>query len=95
MTNAITDRVQALEQRLKALKAKGRRIEARKRAQDGRRERRDETRRHILVGAIVLARVKEGQFPEEDLKRWLDAALSRQEDRELFDLPRAGEQGSE
>jgi len=52
----INERIEALEERLKQLKAKQQRIEARRRSLESRRSRRDDTRRKILVGAIVLAR---------------------------------------
>jgi len=44
-------------------------------------------RRKVLVGAIVLARVDQGLLPELELRTWLDAALTRADDRALFDLP--------
>jgi hypothetical protein len=56
------------------------RIEARRRA------RRDDTRRKILVGAIVLAKVEQGVIQESVLRSWLDGALTRQDDRALFGL---------
>jgi hypothetical protein len=52
----------------------------------------DDTRRKILVGAIVLAKVEQGVLAESVLRRWLDAALSRPDDRELFNLPVGGDE---
>jgi len=87
----ITDRIESLEERLKKLKAKHQQIEARKRTLASRRERREDTRRKILVGAIVLAKVDQGVLEESTLRRWLDGALTRTDDRQLFGLkqPRA------
>ena len=53
----LNDRVTALEERLKQLKAKQQQVEARKRAFDARQARKNDTRRKILAGAIVLAKV--------------------------------------
>ena len=49
--------------------------------------RRDDTRRQILAGAIVLARVEQGQISESEFRGWLDTALTRPDDRALFELP--------
>jgi len=73
-----------LEDRLRQLKAREQAVEARRRALESRRERKADTRRKILVGAIVLAKVERGEISDADLRRWLDAGLSRADDRALF-----------
>ena len=83
----LDERITALEGRLKQLKAKQQRVEARRRAIDSRRARKQDTRRKVLVGAIVLARVEQGRLSEAELRGWLDEALERADDRALFDLP--------
>ncbi len=83
----LDERISALEGRLRQLKAKQQRVEARRRAIDSRRARKEDTRRKVLVGAIVLARVEHGRLPETELRGWLDEALERVDDRALFDLP--------
>ncbi len=83
----LDDRISALEERLKQLKAKQQRVEARRRTLESRRARKEDTRRKVLVGAIVLARVEQGRLPEAELRSWLDEALERADDRALFDLP--------
>jgi len=47
--------------------------------------------KNFLVGAIVLAKVEQGVLEDSVLRGWLDAALSREDDRALFGLtePRA------
>jgi len=75
-----------LEEKLRQLKARQQAVEARRRTLESRRERKADTRRKILVGAIVLAKVERGEISESDLKRWLDQALVRAEDRALFGL---------
>jgi len=61
-------------------------VEARRRTLESRRSRKADTRRKILVGAIVLAKVERGEIADSDLRRWLDGALTRSDDRELFGL---------
>jgi hypothetical protein len=78
--------IAALEEKLRQLKAREQAIEARRRSLESRRQRKADTRRKILVGAIVLARVEQGRLPEAELRGWLDQALTREDDRALFGL---------
>jgi hypothetical protein len=86
MASAITDRIGTLEVRLRELSARQQRSEARQRTVVHRRERREETRRKVLVGAVVLARVEQGLLKESELHEWLDGTVIRAEDRALFSL---------
>ena len=88
----LDERISTLETKLKQLKIRQQRIDARARALTARRERKDDTRRKILIGAIVLARVDQGRIPQADLTAWLDEALTRPDDRALFDLPPQAQQ---
>lgn len=81
-----TEKIDALEQRLKQLKVQRNRSEARKRTLEARRTRREDTRRKILVGAVVLAKVEQGVMDADQLRSWLDGALKREDDRALFSL---------
>ena len=83
----LDDRISGMEAKLKQLKVRQQRIDARARALASKRERKDDTRRKILIGAIVLARVDQGRISQADLTAWLDEALTRPDDRALFDLP--------
>ena len=83
----LDDRIAGLEERLKQLKTRQARLEARKRSLASRRVRKDDTRRKILIGAVVQAKVDQGVLEEVVLRQWLDAALTREDDRALFDLP--------
>ena len=74
------------ERRLSQLKARQERLETRLRYLQSAKARKDETRRKILAGAILLAKVGSGDFDSRTFKRWLDKALTRKDDRELFDL---------
>ena len=74
------------EATLKQAKAAKQQIEARKRAADSKLKRSQDTRRKILVGATILAKVERGEWPQDKLLAMLDAALTRADDRALFDL---------
>ena len=54
MATKIAERIDSLEARLKRLKAQQQRAQARARTVQNRTARREDTRRKILVGAIVL-----------------------------------------
>lgn len=83
----IEDRIAALEAKLKQEKAKKQQIEARKRAIETKKKRSEDTRRKILIGASILAKVERGEWPQDKLLAMLDASLTRADDRALFDLP--------
>ena len=83
----IDDTITALETRLKQAKAKKQQIEARKRAVEAKKKRSDDTRRKVLVGAVILAKVERGEWPKDKLLAMLDSNLTRADDRALFDLP--------
>jgi len=80
------ERIQALEQKLKQLKQLQLRREAKARSVALHRTRREEMRRKFLVGAVVLAKVEAGEIEESMLKQWMRPALSKPEDRDLFNL---------
>ena len=83
----LDERITTLETKLKQLKARQARIEARKKALLSRRARKDDTRRKILIGATILARIDRHELDHADLEAWLDEHLIRPEDRALFELP--------
>ena len=71
----IEERIAALETKLKQEKAKKQQIEARKRAAESKAKRSIDTRRKILVGAVILAKVDHGEWPKERLREWMDKAV--------------------
>lgn len=83
----IEDTIAALEAKLKQAKARKQKLEARKRAAERKVERSQDTRRKILVGAAILAKVERDEWPKEKLLAMLDSTLTRDDDRALFDLP--------
>jgi hypothetical protein len=59
-------------------------------------EKKRDTRRKILVGAAVLAKVERGEWPQQDLNLMMDGFLSRPLERELFGLDvEAGDKADE
>ncbi len=86
----LDERIATLKERLQQLKAQQQRVAARQKSLESRRQRKADTRRKILVGAIVLARVEQHRIPETELRAWLDEALTRPDDRALFDLAAVG-----
>jgi hypothetical protein len=80
---SIDERIAALETKLKQEKAKKQQIEARKRAAL-KVSRQQDTRRKILVGAAILAKVERGEWPKDKLLAMLDVALTRADDRALL-----------
>ena len=87
----LDDQIATLEDKLKNLKLPQQRSDERKRAIAAQRERKLDTRRKILIGGIVLTKIKDGALAESELRKWLDAALTRADDRELFGLTSEGE----
>ena len=85
----LDDQIETLQTKLAQLKVRQQRIEARARALTSRRARKEDTRRKILLGAIVMAKVEQGEMDSALLQRWLDGALTRKDDRALFELPPA------
>ena len=86
----LDERIAALQGRLQQLKAQQQRVASRQKSIESRRQRKTDTRRKILVGATVLARVEQKRIPETELRAWLDEALTRTDDRALFNLAAGG-----
>ena len=86
MSQKLNEQISTLEQRLKQLKARQQVLTQRQRAFESRQARKNDTRRKILIGALVLARVEQGRFAKGELRSWLDEALTRADDRALFGL---------
>ena len=58
-------------------------------------EKKRDTRRKILIGAAVMARVERGEWPQSDFLRMMDGFLSRPHERVLFGLDGDGGAGDE
>ena len=82
----LQERIAKLELKLQQEKAKQAQIEAKQRAMAKKKNHADDTRRKILVGAIVLNKVAIGDWPEEKFTNMVDTHLTRDDDRALFGL---------
>ena len=82
----LDEQISTLEEKLKQLKLRHQRIEARRKAIESQRERKADTRRKILIGGVVMAKVEQKVMDDKQLRGWLDEALTRADDRALFDL---------
>ena len=82
----LDEQIETLQEKLKQLKTRQVAIENRKRAISAKRERKADTRRKILIGATVLARIDRKELDKATLQSWLDSHLTRSDDRALFDL---------
>jgi hypothetical protein len=83
----LDEQISVLQDRLAQLKLRQQRIDARKRAIEAQRERKADLRRQVLVGTLVLSKMREGELDPTLLHGWLDSSLTRNQDRALFDLP--------
>jgi hypothetical protein len=83
----LDDQISTLQEKLQLLKLRQQRLDARKRAGEALRERKATTRRKILAGGVVLAKVQQGEIDRDLFLSWLSQALTRADDRALFDLP--------
>lgn len=78
---------QDLEETLGDLEKKSGQLTARMERLQGREnveKHKQDTRRKILVGAVILNAVEAGEYPQELLKSLLDRYLTRPADRALF-----------
>lgn len=82
----VNERISALEEKLKKERAKKAQIDARKKAADTKKARAEDTRKKVLVGAVILARVERGEWPADKLMSVMDKALTRADDRAIFGL---------
>jgi hypothetical protein len=83
----LDDQIATLQTRLQQLKLRQQRVDARKRAIAADRDRKTETRRRILVGAVILEKMRRGEMEPRTVTAWLDQTLTRADDRALFELP--------
>src|SRR5260363_420392 len=75
-------RLEALEAKRKQLDAQIQALRVREQTQ----ARKDDTRRKVLMGGVMLKRVKLDEMPEGRLTHLLDKHLDAERDRKLFGL---------
>lgn len=59
-------------------------LKAEERQAKSRADRKLDTRRKILLGSAVMARVRNGQLPDAEVRGWLTSFLTKPEDLALF-----------
>ncbi len=57
------------------------------RAREATQKRKEDTRRKILLGALVMEMMSKGELNGDKLMKRLDGFLTREIDRKLFELP--------
>jgi hypothetical protein len=80
MAKTKAEKLAELQEKEAQIKAQIQAIKAR----DSEEERKRDTRRKILIGGVVLSKVKRGEWSQEKLKTLLDNELKADRDRELF-----------
>ncbi len=78
------------QDRIKELESKKKQIEARiqkLKAIESTKNRKEDTRRKILLGAMVMKLIEKGYWSQEEIYQQLDKFLDKQLDRQLFGLP--------
>lgn len=83
----IEDKIATLETKLKQAKAMKQKIDARKRAEASKVQRAQDTRRKILIGALVMKSMESDNETNQRMLARLDKYLTSENDRALFALP--------
>ena len=71
-----------LENKKKKLEAEAKKLKS----SISKKERTEDTRRKILLGSLLMAKIENGQWSQENLLGELDGFLTRDIDRKLFGL---------
>ena len=82
MNRSRQDRIKELESKKKQLEAKIQKLKSAESAK----KRKEDTRRKILLGAMVMKLIQTGYWSKEEIYKHLDEFLDKQLDRKLFGL---------
>jgi len=88
MATAIEQKIEALEAKLKQAKAHKRALEARQKATVTKAERALDTRKKILLGAMLANEMERSQEAKNNILGRLNGFLKSDKDREIFGLPK-------
>lgn len=83
----IEETIAALENQLKQVKALKQKIEARKKTLASKKTRAAETKKKILIGALMLDKMDQQEETRISILAELDQFLTRKSDRAIFGLP--------
>ena len=84
---AIDDKIKAQEEKLKQLKALKQKQEAAARTAKAKKERAEDTRRKVLLGALIMEKMATDTELNGQMLVQLGKWLTRPADRDLFGLP--------
>lgn len=84
MSKKNSEKLATLLEKENQLKAQIQQLKQREREE----ERKKDTRRKILIGGAILAKVKRGEWHMNQLHDLLNGELKADRDRDLFDLPK-------
>lgn len=82
----LEEQIKKQKEKLDQLKARKQAIDARAKVSEAKKNRADDTRRKILLGAMMLDQWKTKPESEAKIKQDLDKFLTKDNDRKLFDL---------
>lgn len=85
--DALNAKIEAQAEKLRKLKEQKAKAERRAKLIQQKQERTKDTRRKILLGAMLLEKIKRGEIDHDRIRNDLDPFLRRNTDRELFGLP--------
>ncbi|HBH7866750.1 TPA: mobilization protein [Vibrio parahaemolyticus] len=88
MSKKNSEKLAALLEKENQLKAQIQQLKQREREE----ERKKDTRRKILIGGAILAKVKRGEWHMNQLHDLLNGELKADRDRDLFDLPKLNQE---
>lgn len=88
-------RVKDLEDKLKQAKAVKQKAEARIKTAEAKQKRADDTRRKVLIGAMMLDHMEKNEATKTSVMGKLNEFLTRPDDRNLFGLIQAAEQAQD
>lgn len=86
MAAKMSDKIKAAEEKLAKLKAEKRKADARQKALGSKAARAADTRKKILLGAVVMANIAAGNLDKATIYKLLESGLVKNADRALFDL---------
>ena len=83
----IEERIKTLDEKREQLKKLKQKQDAAKKAVEAKKARTAETRKKVLVGAMMLEHMSKNETTKANIMGKLNSFLSRPDDRALFDLP--------
>lgn len=86
MAATMSDKIKAAEEKLAKLKAEKRKADARQKALGSKAARTADTRKKILLGAVVMSNIAAGNLDKATIYKLLESGLVKNADRALFDL---------